>query len=416
MIRTACILLAALGAGGCGAQPSNPAAAGGSSSVPSSAGTSGNSGSGGSGGGGGAVGVGVEEIPTAGLTARPPNGACHVTWTDPKAPPMSLKATGCFNDADPLKAGPALVPFTVNSPLWSDNAEKSRFMLIPDGQSITVKDCQAAPDQCPAVCTPGLACESEGEFQFPRGTILVKNFSLGAKRIETRLLVRFSAEEWFGHSYKWRDDQTDADLVDRLGEDKVFQVAGADQTWHYPSGAQCMQCHTTAAGFALGPETLQLNGDFQYPNGVSSNQLTTLEKVGLFSQPIPERLKAAKLAPYADATASLAERARAYLHANCAMCHRPGSNKPTVDFRFETKLSETGACNIDSAVQDGTLGIVGAKIIAPGQHAQSLLWARMDALTPSVRMPQLGTSMKDQVGSQVVADWIDALTVADCAQ
>ncbi len=353
---------------------------------------------------------------TLGLTARPPNQDCQVTWTDPKAPPARLSATGCFDVDDPLKPGAALIPFTVLSPLWSDGAEKERYMLVPDDAQITVKDCERTPDECPTVCTPGLGCESEGEFQFPVGTILVKNFSLGAERVETRLLVHFSREEWFGHSYRWRDDQSDAELVDRLGNDKVFTVAGVTQTWHYPSGAECMQCHTTAAGFSLGPETLQLNSDYTYPNGVTANQLTTLETIGLLTAPIPDRLKRTQLAAYDDPSVAVETRARAYLHANCAQCHRPGSNKPTVDFRFQTALPQTGACNADSAVQDGTLGIDGAKVIAPGAHEKSLVWARMNTLESTLRMPQLATSVRDDAGVALVARWIDGLVVTDCAK
>jgi hypothetical protein len=107
-------------------------------------------------------------------------------------------------------------------------------------------------------------------------------------------------------------------------------------------------------------------------------------------------------------------RARSYLHANCAQCHRPGSNKPTVDFRFTTPLSRTAACNQDSTVQDGTLGIADAKIIAPGSHPQSLVWARMDTLQSAIRMPQLATSVRDDAGAQMIADWIDGLEVVDC--
>ena len=369
-----------------------------------------------SGGAGGEGGGASEEMPTQGLTERPPNGDCRISWSDPKAPPALLSETGCVDAADPLKPAAALLPFTVITPLWSDGAEKERYLLLPDDQHITVKDCEATPEECPAVCTPGLPCELEGEFQFPVGTILIKNFSLGAQRIETRLLVRFSAEEWFGHTYKWRADQSDADVVSRLGEDVVYSVNGVDQTWHYPSGAECMQCHTTAAGFTLGPETLQLNADFTYPNGVTANQLETLESIGAFTAPIPDHLKSVKLSPYDDHSGVLELRARSYLHANCAQCHRPGSNKPTVDFLFTTPLLATGACNTDTTVQDGTLGIIGAKIIAPGAHAQSLVWARMDSLTPSTRMPQLGTSVRDDVGTQLVSDWIDKLEVADCAE
>src|SRR5690606_30753207 len=136
--------------------------------------------------------------------------------------------------------------------------------------------------------------------------------------------------------------------------------------WHYPSSAQCNQCHTAAAGFALGPETLQLNKDFSYPStGITSNQLDTWQAIGLFVNNPSADQRAQRLPASSDTSASLTQRARAYLHSNCANCHRPnGPTSAAIDLRFTTSLTDTDACDIEPML--GDMEIIDARIIAPG--------------------------------------------------
>lgn len=291
--------------------------------------------------------------------------------------PQVLSATGCFNPADPKQPVAAMIPYDLNAALWSDGAGKDRFFAIPDGTTITVN--------------------ADGDFDFPNGTVTVKTFWLGGKRVETRLFMRHQDGTWAGYSYEWNDQETEATLLPGAKS----RVVGT-QTWHYPSRAQCMSCHTSSAGRTLGPELAQLNRTITYPTGRVRNQLTTLEGLGFLSAALPAtppRLED----PFG--TGPLEDRARAYLHANCSGCHRLGAR---MDFRWQLTFQQTNTCDV--MPQGGDLGITGARLIAPGAPAMSLVSVRMHALN-AWRMPVLGTTVVDTQGTALIDQWISSLTV-----
>jgi uncharacterized repeat protein (TIGR03806 family) len=310
--------------------------------------------------------------------------------------------------ADPTKPARTLLPYSVVSPLWSDEAEKHRFMALPEGTSIHVRNCASTPDECEAPEQGGTG-QGDGDWDFPVGTVLVKNFILVGKLIETRLLMRKGEFDWWGFSYRWRDDQSDAELLasNTDGYDGMYQGPGGMQSWHFPSRQQCLQCHTTAAGVSLGLETAQLNWDYQYPNGVIGNQLETLAHVGVFeNEPEPHE-------PYPSPTNDdqpPEPRARSYLHANCSFCHRPGSNYAGIDLRFSSSLEDMQLCG--EAPDKGDLGVSGALRIAPGEPERSVLSLRMHTLDSMYRMPQIGSRAVDWFGTTAVDAWISSLS--DC--
>ena len=169
--------------------------------------------------------------------------------------PANLIDTGCVSMADPKQPALGLIPYAPNAPFWSDGADKLRWMALPNGQQITIG--------------------ADGDWSFPNGTVLVKNFKLGTQLIETRLFMRHTNGNWGGYTYQWNAAQTAATLV--KGGLITHIAPPANQDWIYPSEAQCLQCHTNAAGRSLGLETAQLNGDLIYPTtGRTANQLTTL--------------------------------------------------------------------------------------------------------------------------------------------
>jgi uncharacterized repeat protein (TIGR03806 family) len=240
---------------------------------------------------------------------------------------------------------------------------------------------------------------ADGDWDLPVGSILVKEFRLGGKRIETRLFMRHTDGSWAGYTYEWNDAQTDATL---LPDGKTKAIGG--QTWTYPSRAQCMGCHTGAAGFSLGLETAQLNRAFDYGSG-AVNQLTKLEAMGLF-EALPADRPA--LPSPSSAAASAEERARSYLHSNCGFCHRPqGPGRGVADFRFSRTLKGTHVCNAEP--EAGSLGVEGAKLVAPGDPDHSLVSLRMHR-TDAARMPPLGSSVVDTKGTSAVDAWIKSMT------
>ena len=302
----------------------------------------------------------------------------------PDTIPSTLSATGCVAAGNPTQPASGVIPYAVNAPFWSDGAVKERHFAIPDGTKIA---------RTPA-----------GDFDFPAGSVILKSFRLGGQLIETRLFMRHPDGVWAGYTYEWNSGQTAATRV--IGG-KTRQVGG--QTWIYPSEGECMQCHTSAAGFSLGPEISQLNGSLTYPStGQTANQLATLEHINLFTTPLPgPPATLAALADPADSTKSLSDRARAYLQTNCAQCHRPGGPTPSsMDLRATTALAAMNAC--DAPPQAGDLGIANARLIAPGDAARSVLVARMNRRDLN-GMPPIGSGVIDSSGVVLLTAWVNSL-------
>jgi uncharacterized repeat protein (TIGR03806 family) len=351
-------------------------------------------------------GVVVESLITSGLSiidfSVAPNGELYVTdlassimQLVPDANgggpvtefPQTLSETGCFDNSDVTRVAEGVIPYDVNTELWSDGAEKRRWLAIPDGTQIDV-----LPD---------------GDWDFPIGTVLIKEFANNGTPFETRLMVRHDDGEWAGYTYEWNDSLTDADLVASNGLTKDID---GELTWTYPTRAQCMQCHSAAAGRSLGPETAQLNGPLLYPSGITANQLATLDHIGMFSGGLanaPEDLPA--LSDVQNSSATLSDRSRSYLHANCANCHRPGGpGQGPMDFRYQTPFADTGTCDVDPG--QGDLGVTGAKILTPGDSASSVMSLRLHNVGDN-RMPPLGSRVVDPDGTATIDTWINRLKV-----
>ncbi len=303
--------------------------------------------------------------------------------------PTQLSETGCIDTANPLQMASGLVPYEINAPFWSDGAIKDRWMALPNGATITI--------------------EADDDWTFPVNSVLVKNFNLNGKRVETRLLVRHADGNWGGYSYEWNAAETDATL---LLNGKT--TTKGSQTYIYPGSAECFQCHTNVTNFVLGPETRQLNKDHTYlSTGITANQLLTLDSIGYFTSPladVPANL--VTLTDPADTSATQRDRARAYLYTNCSQCHRiNGPTNVSLEFDITTADSAMNICNL--APQHG---IGGANfIMSPGNPPDSSMYLRMTCrdgvgnCADADKMPPLGSVLVDP-GSQVVAAWIMGLS------
>jgi uncharacterized repeat protein (TIGR03806 family) len=283
-----------------------------------------------------------------------------------------LAETGCVVPGQ-RDAPAGAIPYSVNSPLWSDGAEKDRWVFVPEGQTIGVL--------------------TDGDFDLPEGSVAVKTFTVSGKKVETRLLVRYDAG-WAGYSYEWNDDQSDAVL---LADSKTKQFPDGT-SWYFPSRSECFTCHTAAAGYTLGLEARQLRRD---DHGSVLARFASVLATAVAEDAYPP-LRAAD-----TAGASAEERARGYLHANCSMCHRErgGAGAATLDLRIDRSLAETETCN--AAPKAGQVSS-GDRIVVPGDPARSTLLLRMKALD-SNRMPPVATRLVDDVGVEAVAAWIREL-------
>jgi hypothetical protein len=251
-----------------------------------------------------------------------------------------------------------------------------------------------------------MSVDGDDDWVFPQGTVLVKNFSLNGRLIETRHLMRHPDGTWAGYTYEWNPAETEAT---RVRNGKTQNIDGQD--WVFPDEAECLRCHTTVAGVALGPETSQVNRDFTYAaTGRTANQIETLDAISMFDSPIGDPAVLPTMPDPMDAAADIGERARSYLHTNCAQCHQPGGPTPVnLDLRYTTLLANTNACDV---VPDaGDLGLPMARIIAPGNAAQSVLVERTNRRDVD-GMPPLGSTVVDADGVALLSNWINGL--ANC--
>ena len=308
------------------------------------------------------------------MKMNPPTNAPSSTF------PQKLSQTGCVDPANATLPATGVIPYRVNMQLWSDGADKDRWMALPQGGKITVR--------------------ADGDWDFPIGTVLMKQFRLQEKRVETRLFMRHDDGDWGGYSYEWNDAQTDATLLPGA----KLKTIGSQQ-WLYPSRDQCMQCHNSASGRSLGLETPQLNGMMYYPQtGRTANQILTLSYLGLFDAPIGDPSTLPAFPALVDATVPVDLRARAYLHSNCSVCHRPGGpGQGPQDFRYYIPGMQMNIFNV--AATQGDFGINGAKLFAPGDPDHSMILQRMHFIQPG-RMPPLASSIEHRAGTQLIDQWI----------
>jgi uncharacterized repeat protein (TIGR03806 family) len=333
-----------------------------------------------------------------GLDSRPESNAYLLMPPRADGPlPLLLSQTGAFKDVRNLVPGDGLIPYDIIVPFWSDGAMKSRWISLPNGK---------------------IKFSPAGEWVFPQGTVFVKTFELPTdetnpnvkRRLETRLLVCDSMGGVYGATYKWRADNSDADLLaTNLTEAIPIQTATGvrTQTWYYPNRQDCLTCHTANAGYVLGVKTRQLNSDFAFSSGITDNELRAWNHIGLFEPKFSEDdLKIfPELARADDLSRSLEDRARSYLDANCAQCHRPKGTVAYFDARYDTPLAKQelidGPVLIDERIDN-------PRIIKPNDIWRSIVYMRTDT-TEAFKMPPLARNRIDEQGMNLLRQWIESL-------
>ena len=344
-----------------------------------------------------------------GLTSRPVVPAyLGLPGSVNGALPPTLSQAGVFADTTNLVPAAGLLPYTPNTLAWSDGAVSSHWLAVPwaGGQDTVDQQIGFAPT---------------GAWTFPGGTVFVQNLGLVTDqtnpnaplhRLETRLLVLDPYGAAYGVTYKWRPDNSDADLLtNSLTENLVLTNATGTQTqtWYYPAPTTCLSCHTAVAGYVLGVNTRQLNGNLNYTaTGVTDNQLRTWNHAGLFNPAFDEGgiTNLAAMAAVTNPAAPLATRVKSYIDANCAGCHQPGGPGPSFDARYDTALTNQ---SLVYGPVIANLGVDNAYVVSPQDVWRSLLYQRADSLAKGTRMPPVAHSLLDSNALPVIAAWIDSL-------
>ncbi|MGE3314487.1 MAG: PQQ-dependent sugar dehydrogenase, partial [Planctomycetaceae bacterium] len=313
--------------------------------------------------------------------------------SEPSAFPQQLSETGLFTSLPALTPSAGVVPYQINAEPWEDGALAERHVALPGESRIK---------------------PVEPVWQFPKDTVLAKTLSLNSgensakRRVETQLL-HYTGTEWKAYTYAWNAEQTDAALVEAAGADATIDVGDGTgsrkQRWHFASRAECLRCHNPWSGSALAFQTHQLHRMSGEP-GEHRSQIDEFFRLGLFETPVPAD-KRPQLAEPGNDVVKLDDRARAYLHTNCAHCHRMHAGSAVLTkLQFDLPLAETSL--IGERPSLGTFGISSAEVVAPGDPARSVLFYRMAKLG-SGHMPHIGAQQVDEAGLQLIHDWIESL-------
>lgn len=357
-------------------------------------------------------------IGIAGCSAPPPAPQYHAQDN-----PRLLSEWGQVAiTGDTLRVGDDVVVYDLNTPLFTDYAQKLRTIWMPDGQAANYRE--------------------NDTLDFPVGTVITKTFfytRAGAEGavspgdghtpltadghldlsqvelIETRILVHRDAG-WVALPYRWNENQSDA-VLHRVGDVIPLRLIGSDggeQPFNYimPDVNQCASCHApdsnTREIAPIGPKPRHLNRDFAYADG-TGNQLERLASMGYLTG-FPGAGTAPRNADWQDLTAPLEMRARAYLDANCSHCHSPVGPADTSGLNLEPDIAHgpaLGICKLPIAAGAGT----GNRRfdIVPGQPDESILLYRLDNVEPDEMMPELGRSTIHTEGVELIRAWIDSL-------
>jgi len=328
-----------------------------------------------------------------------------------------------YSEGGRLQPNERVVPYDLNTPLFSDYAHKFRTVWMPPGTAARYSSTET--------------------FDFPVGSIISKTFyyprAAGAdsavlrtydqsrdfsgrgldlstvRLIETRILVR-REHGWEALPYVWNASQTDAELA-RTGDEVSLELVASGEanerfTYVVPNEVQCAGCHVAdlkAKSIApIGLKARHLNRDYGYAGG-AENQLTHLQKIGYLAD-LPALGDVPRNANWRDAAAPLDARARAYLDVNCAHCHSATGPADTTGLTFESITASDrhlGICKPPVAAGRGT----GDHLfdIVPGHPDDSILPFRMNSREPGVMMPEQGRSTVHREGLALIRDWIAAM-------
>lgn len=293
--------------------------------------------------------------------------------------PSRLHDYGFFLDGAARQPDQRLKAYALNTPLFSDGADKLRYIYMPEGAK--------------------LETDADGLLRFPVGSAIIKTFAFGAgedqRYIETRVLLH-RADGWLALPYRWNEEQTEAKLALAGGRVPITLPSGEEISYRIPNKNQCKACHSVDGEvIPIGPKARNL----------SAKWLGEMHEKGWLDQ-VPEGADTLPL--WTDTSASKAARARAYLDVNCAHCHRPGGGASNSGLDLSWDQTDPFAIGINKPPVAAGRGAGGLLVsIEPGEPDKSILLHRMNSNEPGVAMPELGRSTIDTRAVKLMRDWIE---------
>lgn len=377
-------------------------------------------------GGGGTATTVLEPAPLPGDGTAVPAPTDLPLFTAASAPAKLSAWRHLLSDGQTLSLSPKVLPYSLNTPLFSDYAHKFRTLWLPAGAQMDYT--------------------ASGPLQFPVGAIVTKSFfypvataqaagafgalkvdqveggetvDLAANRmLETRLMVREPTGRWGAVTYVWDADQQDATLV-RSGQNIAIDLVDAQGartpfTYAVPTDAQCVTCHATNISTGtfepIGPKANNLNRHYAYAAGniKQLDHLAALQMLAGYTAPAPQ------LAVWNNPSASLNERTRAYLDVNCASCHNSAGRSGNTGLWLGVGVTEPLRVGICKPPEGGQQNRPFSFDVTPGNADASFLHHRLtnyriNSEPPRVAMPELGRHVFHAEGNALVRDWINAM-------
>ncbi|NOT25045.1 MAG: hypothetical protein HOP16_02980 [Acidobacteria bacterium] len=307
--------------------------------------------------------------------------------------PSRLSETGLYSDASSLTVDPRHLAFSPQYPLWTDGAQKRRWVSLPAGTAIDITDIEV--------------------WSFPVGTRFWKEFSFGGRRVETRMLVKSNRTDWQFASYAWNDTQTDAVLAPVTGLPGVAEIAPGKKH-SIPSVEDCRACHDSSRTEVLGFSALQLSDD-RDANAIHGeplvNGMVTLRTLLAANRLQPGRPELVSAPPRIPAASSQERAVLGYLSTNCGACHNSNSTLAPLKLMFKQPAYGGGLGVVRAGLVRQTKwdrpGAVPetTSVIDPVVIEHSALLYRMRSRRPASQMPPLGSVTPDAAAVDHVTRW-----------
>ena len=313
-------------------------------------------------------------------------------------PPKKLSEYGFFQDMNNQIPSDGVLPYDLISPLFSDYADKLRFIYIPENKTAAYRHNKV--------------------FDFPNGTALIKTFAylnnyqnsnISKQLLETRLLIKKN-NEWVNVSYIWNDDQNEAflSIAGKTISTKFVNEYGnmIDVRYRVPNINQCKECHTSNKKITpIGPKARNLNKNYEYFDG-AMNQLVKWHNQGWIIDQIDEK----NMVDWSNRSLSLDAKARSYLDINCAHCHIEGGSADTSGLYLD--YAENRKINLGFFKKPIATGRASNNLrysIVPGKPNESILLFRMESLDPGIMMPESGRALQHKEAIKLINEWIKNL-------